>query len=274
MKTLYISDLDGTLLGSNGLPSRFTADTINSLVEKGLNFTFATARSVSSASKILETLKPKLPAVMMNGVFITDIETKEQRYVCKMEKSLAQRVIDAFIKNGHPPIVYTLNDGFIDAQYKEAKSEFEENFIAERVKLYHSFLKTDIYNVEEGAVYVNCIDEKSVTDKICAELEKIEGVKFSHYLDVYSKDKYFVEVYSSEAGKKNTVQKLKEMYGFEKVVAFGDNLNDYEMLKSADVAVAVGNAKEELKQIADEIIDTNDNDGVAKYLLKIFNQKT
>lgn len=269
MKTLYISDLDGTLLSNDGLPSKFTVETINKLSEEGLWFTFATARSVSSATKILNSLKPKLPAVMMNGVFITDVATKEQLYTCYMEDEAAKEVIEVFERNGHPPIVYTYNK-YIDAQYREAKSDFEKNFIAERVKLYHSFLQVQDYNLQDGVVYINCIDKKEVTDRISAELEKIEGIKFSHYLDVYSKDKYFVEVYSDKAGKKNTVLKLKEMFGFEKIVAFGDNANDIEMLQIADVAVAVGNAREELKQIADFVVDTNDNDGVAKYLIENF----
>lgn len=270
LKTLYISDLDGTLLNSNGRPSKFTIDTINSLTEKGLNFTFATARSISSAAKILKELKPKLPAVMMNGVFITDLSTKQQLYVCEMESATVGKIIDAFTEGGHPPIVYTLNDGFIDAEYMEIKSDFERGFIFERIKLYHSFKQVSSYNISNGAVYINCIDTKEVTDRICERLDKIEGIRYSHYLDVYSKNKYFVEVYSDKAGKGNTVLKLKEMYGFDRVVAFGDNANDVEMLEVADVAVAVGNAKQQVKEMADYVTETNDNDGVARFLIKDF----
>lgn len=269
MKTLYISDLDGTLLGSDGLPSDFTASTVNSLTEQGMNFTFATARSVSSAARILPFFKLSLPAVMMNGVFITDTATTEQRYVCRLGRGTAKSVIDAFKRCGHAPIVYTY-DGHICAQFSEVKSEYEREFINVRKKLYHSFSRVDSYELGDDVVYINCIDTKEATDRMCAELEKIDGIRFSHYLDTYSKDKYFVEVYSDEAGKGNTVKRLKEMYGFDRVVAFGDNANDLEMLENADLAVAVGNAVPEVKRIADVITDTNDNDGVARFLLEDF----
>ena len=107
---------------------------------------------------------------------------------------------------------------------------------------------------------------------IADELNTVDGIKFSHYLDTYSGDKYFVEVYIEAAGKWNTIKRLKEMYGFDRVVAFGDNGNDVEMLKNSDLAVAVGNALPPALQVADVVIDTNDNDGVAKYLLRLYEE--
>ena len=59
---------------------------------------------------------------------------------------------------------------------------------------------------------------------------------------------------------------LREKYDFDKIVVFGDNLNDLSMFKVADVKIAVENAKEELKKFADLVIGSNDNDGVAKWL--------
>ena len=63
-------------------------------------------------------------------------------------------------------------------------------------------------------------------------------------------------------------QKLIENYGFEKVVAFGDNLNDLPMFEAADVRIAVGNAREELKAAADAVIGTNAEDGAARWLIE------
>ncbi len=269
MKTLYITDLDGTLLNSSGHASEFTVKTINSLIEKGLQFTVATARSISSAQGLVECFNTKIPGVMMNGVFLTDLKTKEQLYVCKMSKEKADEVVKAFMDAGRPPILYYY-DGHINAEYTEIKNEYERKFIEKRKKLYHRFEKVDGHILRDDTVYINGIDYKETMDKVAENLSKIEGIKFSYYLDVYSGDKYFIEVYSATAGKKNTIEHLKSMYGFDKVIAFGDNGNDIEMLKAADVGVAVGNARDEVKTIADLVIDTNDNDGVAKYLLSQF----
>ena len=124
-----------------------------------------------------------------------------------------------------------------------------------------------------GAVGENFLENittcQETMQKIADELEKVDGVKFAHYLDTYSGDKYFVEVFIEAAGKWNSIKRLKSEYGFDRVVVFGDNANDVEMMLNADEAIAVGNALPPALEVADAVIDTNDNDGVAKYLLKL-----
>ena len=70
MKALYVSDLDGTLLRSDETGSDFTVHTINALVEKGLLFSYATARSIVTASRVTEGLSTKIPVILYNGAFI------------------------------------------------------------------------------------------------------------------------------------------------------------------------------------------------------------
>ena len=67
-KKLYISDLDGTLLDNDARLSDFTAEAINKLIMQGMNFTFATARSVYSAKPITSKLNISVPCILMNGV--------------------------------------------------------------------------------------------------------------------------------------------------------------------------------------------------------------
>lgn len=267
MKTLYISDLDGTLLGSDALPSEFTVKTINFLIEKGFNITFATARSISSAARILPEFNLKLPAVMMNGVCLTDVKQAKQLNVFSFERNVAEKVIEVFEKHGRPPMQFTFSDSEIRVDYKLIKSEYEQRFVERRKQRYKHFEKCEEYDTSRQTIYLAGIDEKSTIDAICKDLESVEGIGWSCYLDTYSEDKYFLEVYSKSAGKWNSIEILKKMYGFDRVVAFGDNHNDIEMLENSDVAVAVGNAQPDVKAVADIIVDTNENDGVAKYLL-------
>lgn len=270
MKTLYVSDLDGTLFDSGGHLSDFTRDTLNELIAGGMNFTVATARSVSSAAGLLDDLDLKVPAVMMNGVFLTDVPNQKQVYVNRYPVELAHKVIDAFKANGRPPFVYSFNGEYIECEFTKLKNDYERQFVAKRQKLYRRFEKVEDYTVGNNTVYINGIDHKETMQAVADELQKIDGIKFSHYLDTYSGDKYFVEVYVESAGKWNSIKRLKEMYGFDRVVAFGDNGNDVEMLKNADLAVVVGNALPPALEVADIVIDTNDNDGVAKYLLELY----
>ena len=69
MNTLYVSDLDGTLLNSDVKISENSKNIINSLIEKGMKFTVATARSLVSASDKIEGLNLKLPVVVYKGTF-------------------------------------------------------------------------------------------------------------------------------------------------------------------------------------------------------------
>ena len=270
MKTLYVTDLDGTLFDSNGHLSEFSQKALNELIASGMNFTVATARSVSSAAGLLDGLNLKIPAVMMNGVFLTDVPTQKHVYVNQIPKELAEKIIDVFIANGRPPFVYTFNGEYIETEFTELKNDYERQFVAKRQKLYRRFEKVDDYTVNGNTVYINGIDYKDTMQDVADGLMKLDGIKFSHYLDTYSGDKYFVEVYVESAGKWNSIKRLKKMYGFDRVVAFGDNGNDVEMLKNADRAIVVGNAQPIAKQYADEVIGTNDNDGVAKYLMDLF----
>ena len=269
MKTLYVSDLDGTLFDSSGHLSEFSQNTLNELIADGMNFTVATARSVSSAGGLLDGLKLNIPAVMMNGVFLTDVPKKEQVYSNRFPKELAEKVIEVFKANGRPPFVFSFNGEYIEAEFTKLKNDYERQFVAKRQKLYRRFEKVDSYTVGGNTVYINGIDYKDTMQAIADGLTKIDGIKFSHYLDTYSGDKYFVEVYVESAGKWNSIKRLKELYGFDRIVAFGDNANDIEMLKNADKAIVVGNAQPIAREYADEVIDTNDRDGVARYLLKL-----
>ena len=74
---LYITDLDGTLLGLKPEVPLLTVDMLNELIDEGINITYATARSIVSARPILKDVNFKLPVITMNGAFITDPVTGE-----------------------------------------------------------------------------------------------------------------------------------------------------------------------------------------------------
>lgn len=72
MTTLYVSDLDGTLLNDNQKLDEESLETLNSLIDRGMNFTIATARSIDSVRSIINGLNLRLPIILINGVFIFD----------------------------------------------------------------------------------------------------------------------------------------------------------------------------------------------------------
>ena len=87
------------------------------------------------------------------------------------------------------------------------------------------------------------------------------------YHDLFGEETGIMEVFSPEASKANAIKRLKAISGADRVVAFGDNINDIPMLREADVAVAVENAVPEVKRIADVIIGPNTTDAVPRFIL-------
>ena len=73
---------------------------------------------------------------------------------------------------------------------------------------------------------------------------------------------------NSEVSKWNTIKSLTEKLGIDtkNIIAFGDDYNDIDMIKNAGIGIAMGNAEENVKKVANFVTDTNMNDGVAKYI--------
>ena len=86
------------------------------------------------------------------------------------------------------------------------------------------------------------------------------------YKDNYS-DLYFLEIISKTVSKASGALEVKEIVGADKMVAFGDNLNDIPLFEIADESYAVSNAEDKLKKIATGVIGCNDDDSVAEYIL-------
>ncbi len=87
---------------------------------------------------------------------------------------------------------------------------------------------------------------------------------------MYNPDFWFLEIFSEHSSKKLAVEFLKKQYLFSQVVGFGDNNNDIPLFESCNIKVAVSNATQNLKEIADYICESNDDDGVTKWLEQHF----
>ncbi|MEE1144198.1 MAG: HAD hydrolase family protein, partial [Acutalibacteraceae bacterium] len=105
-KTLFVSDLDGTLLNDNAQISEFTKQTLNSLISSGLMFTVASARSIISAGDILKGVNWNLNGIFMNGVLLCDIMTRKTADFCTIIESDVIKMISVFNKHNRPPSVF------------------------------------------------------------------------------------------------------------------------------------------------------------------------
>ena len=111
------------------------------------------------------------------------------------------------------------------------------------------------------------IGDKSETEPLYIRAREYNGWECLFQKDVY-RDEYWLEIAPQNSTKAKSILKLKEEYGFDKLVVFGDSVNDIPMFKIADEAYAVANAVDELKALATGIIGSNEEDAVAVYLSK------
>lgn len=271
---LYVTDLDGTLLNSDKKISSYSINILNSLIDKGINFTVATARTPATVVEILEGINLKLPVTLMNGVLIYDI--KEQKYidVKELEENIVEKVLDVFEKCNKAPLVYGIKDNHLWVYYKEFKYSYEYNFYKERAnKKLKTFLKVlDYKKVIENSKIINFIafDNYNKIKEIADGLAYIEGITINYYKDIYEEDCYYLEVYSNKASKANGIKYLLQSDSYNKVICFGDNVNDIPMFQVADESYVPINATKEIKSISTAVIGSCEENGVANFLKNKF----
>ena len=269
MKTLYVSDLDGTLLNTKDKINPRSLEIINSLVENGVLFTYATARSLVSASKVTEGLKLKMPIIAYNGVSIIDPVTGELYSHMGFSEEEIGKAVKVLKEYDISPLVYSYVNGIEKVSWLPSR----EN---DGVKRYLSLrqgdkrfraLEDDSRLYEGQVFYFTCIGEKEQLQPIYDIFAEDERYRCTLQQELY-RTEYWCEIMPAAATKALAIQKLKEMQNFDRVVCFGDAINDIPMFQMADEAYAVETAAEELKALATGIIDSNDEDGVAKWLME------
>lgn len=268
MKTLYVSDLDGTLLRSNETTSDFTNKTINELVDRGMLFSYATARSYVTSKKVTKGLDAKIPLIVYNGAFVIDNITEDILLSNFFGKDVHDLLNDLIESNVYP-IVYSFLDGVEHFSYiYDKSSKGVMDFVRTRTGDHRDNPVQNEQQLHCGDIfYISCIDDES---KLIPFYEKYKNQYHCIFQrDIYSKEQW-LEVMPLTASKANAIKQLKKHLCCDKVVVFGDGKNDIDMFILADECYAVANAVEDLKEIATEVIPENNNDGVAQWLLQNF----
>lgn len=272
MKTLFVSDLDGTLFGNNAELSDYTVNTINKLIDGGLNFTIATARSPWSIVK-LQGLKINIPAVLLNGVCVYDIRKSLFVHTEPIEEPLFKKLLQIIHEHDLSGFLYMKKDNSIEVFYENIRTPNALAFMQERKTLYgkkftraYPFTEYDFTGMLP--VYYTVSTRLEALEPFYKKVKSLEGLRAEFYQDIYNENLWFLELLSDKASKSHALNFIKKTYGFDRVVVFGDNLNDLPMFALADYCVAVGNAHEDVKSRADEVIKSNTENGVADWLLE------
>lgn len=267
MKTLYLSDLDGTLLRPDEKISAYTVDVLNRFVRSGGNFSYATARSIITASKVTAGLNTEFPVIVYNGAFIINNATNEilRSGYFTMEEN--NNVCCKLSKFGIYPIVYSYIDNrewfsFIESYVTKEMRFFIDSRIGD-------IRRREVQNTKElycgDTFYFACMDTEAALVPVNEAFKSDKRYHCIYHKDIYSGAQW-CELLPAKATKANAALQLKELLGCDRIVSFGDGKNDLSLFEISDECYAVANAVPELKAVATAVIGNNEEDSVAKWI--------
>ena len=271
MSTLYVSDLDGTLLGPDRKVSEESARLLNESIAEGALFSVATARTPATVGPLLKDVECTLPLIVMTGAAIWS--RKDNRYVHASfhSEDTALRLVSLYQKYNLCSFVYILGeDNVIHIYHLGKMSPLERVFMEERLSTpYKKFHVDDNGESElperlDRVLLFYSMRPTEEVSRVYDEIKDDDDLRAVFYHDMYGDEIALMEVFGPDASKANAVKILADIAKADRIVAYGDNVNDIPILSVADDAVAVDNAVDAVKSVSMRIIGSNSEDSVAK----------
>lgn len=263
-------DLDGTLLHSDCTISSYSKKVIERAIEKEIMVVPTSGRCFRSIKNAVDDIRGIRYCISGNGSVVTDVRTEEMLYSKKMPQELVYKVYRE-VKRRHGFIeLYCDNDAYVEKDIAPVifETQMSRDFC-------ESMLSTDIFGLSfdlllrRGIMRINKIHvafpEREELKRFAEETAQEEE------LVITFPSEYNMEIFSRDCNKDMGIRVLKEKYNIviEDTIAIGDSDNDISMIQYVHLGVAVENAMEVLKEKADYITKSNDEDGPAIVLEKI-----
>ena len=279
---LFISDLDFTLLGTDGTLSAPAAGRLNDLIADGLNFTVATARSAPSIRHLLAEVTLELPVIELNGAILRDLQSGHILEHYGLGLKAAEAVNDCFLEQGFAPYVSGLIGDQNPLYVPELRNKGMQWFFDEKVRYGDPRLAESSGNpiaehldLDDVLCFVY-LGPKSEIDLIAeAVADRAPAALIVTYANHYTGG-WEIVISAAKANKGHAIGRLlanlREHRGLHvsETTAFGDSYNDLEMLSAVDKPVAVSNAIADVKARAVEVIGHHHDDAVVAYLERDF----
>ena len=272
--TLYVSDLDGTLLGEDSQLSAVTVATLNRIIgELGGLFTVATARTPATVVPLMQQVHARLPFIVIGGSAMWNPVTMSYEHTRGIDDMTVNAVADVFDRRGAHPFIYRRHGkNLLHTHHYGPLSPQEERFIAERqhLPLKQFFLDDrDFRHSDDEALLIFSMNKYAVLKSIADDLRtSVPTCSVMVYHDIFDESEGYLEIFSAGTSKAAAIRDLARQLGAGRVVVFGDNRNDIAMMQTADFSVAVDNAFTEVKAVASEVIGPNTADSVARWIEK------
>ena len=288
MYKLIAIDLDGTMLNGYGVVTENTKKQIKRTIEKGIDVIIASGRPIDSIKTIANEIGSTKYFIAGNGALIYDIQKNDILYENYLNKEKVLEIIKMCEENSISYNVYTDKTIISTALKYNVLYYYKENLKKAEDKQTHINIVENMYEYinkmkEEKFLKITICDEsKSVFQSIIKKLNQIENIEvldvshMSRKLIQQGTEEIPIEYYYTEISAKNVdkwyaleILMSKLNIKKEEIVAIGDNINDKKMIEEAGLGVAMGQSNPTIKEIANYITDSNEQDGVATILEKI-----
>jgi len=247
---MIISDLDNTLLRSDKTISDYTLSILQKCRSKGIKVAFATARSTRSAARMLAQFTPDI--FIGYGGALAVSGTDDIIYRSAIPADVSAKLIAEFAQTPEVLYVYAASES-VALTNDPALMGVQDYTHYE----YHEFSGSDNCSYLKLSVTATC---PNVVERIAANYPMCDMLRYT--------GENLYRFANSDATKWNAIKAVAEHSNIstDTIIAFGDDINDFEMIKNCGTGIAVANAIDEVKAVAGYICGTNENDGVAKWL--------
>ena len=288
MYKLVAIDLDGTMLNQYGIITEKTKKAISKAQEKGVVVMIASGRAITSVKRFSKEINSNKYFISGNGAITYDIKNNKILYENILSKTKALKIIKICEENSIYYNVYTENGIIAKNLSYNTLYYYKDNLTKPDENRTHINIVENVYDYfeqrEEKILKIMICDEhKTVFNSIVRklkELSEIEVLEVSHMsrkiikqgTDEIALEYFYTEVSAKDVDKWNALEEIIGLMNIskEEVVTIGDNANYLKMITNAGLGVAMGESAPYVKQSADIIAPTNDEDGVAIILNKIF----
>ena len=267
---LIATDLDGTFLTDKKEITPFTRSVVEEAVMKGICFVPATGRAFSAVPKEVLSLAHTEYVITSNGAAIYSVSKKKRIYECLLAEESVKKVLELDLAPEVAREAFWQGTPYSEESYiadpeKFGATAYGAAYVKRTrcpVKSIRSFICEHAGTIDSLAF--TCADEKKRRELKRILEETIPGVY------VTSSVSHMLEVGHADAGKGRTLLHLMELLGIsrEEAMAFGDADNDIDMLAAVRYGFAMNNGMENCKKAAYAVAGNNNEDGVAKEILK------
>ncbi|MGI0482427.1 Cof-type HAD-IIB family hydrolase [Geminocystis sp. CENA526] len=259
---VLILDIDGTISGKSNHVNPRVKSAIERVKSRGIKVGLATGRMYSSALIFHQEIEANLPIIAYNGAWIQNPEDSQMLLHKPVHKDIAQKLLTYFKEKQRNNNV-EIHLYFDDKLYVENITKNTEYYVSRSRTPAH--LVEDLSNLLKDnptKILASSLD----SNLISAMLTELKNIYDDEEIFLTQSNPIYLEATDTGVNKGMAVQYLTEkVLGFsrEEVMAIGDNFNDLTMLKYAGFSVAMGDAPQQVKDIASTVTLDVENDGVA-----------